>query len=156
MSTPGSVRSGEAASYTPPVAAPTSQPPRPRRVRVVRWQGIIPLTLVLALLYFGWALFGGRILRATLMDAGSDALGTQLDIQSVEVGLLATRIEIATAGGAMQGSPVTHASDVPVAVLREEELHSLALLAHVRKEQCEPHGITLAHRAPVPTRPDPQ
>jgi uncharacterized protein (TIGR03545 family) len=95
MSTPGSVRSGDAATYSPP--APSGDPSSPAharrtRKRLVRWEGIIPLTLVLVALYVGWTLFGGRIVRATLVDAGTDALGAQLDIGDVEIGLLSATL----------------------------------------------------------------
>ncbi|HET9454230.1 MAG TPA: TIGR03545 family protein [Gemmatimonadaceae bacterium] len=93
MSIPGSARSAElAAQYTPPA---TPEPPKKRkRARIFRWEGIIPIALLVALLVAGWQLFAGRIIRATLQDAGSDALGTQLDVGSVRVGLLATNVEI--------------------------------------------------------------
>jgi uncharacterized protein (TIGR03545 family) len=97
MSTPGSVRSaGGAAPYTPPAVNPEqgAETPKPRKTRIFRWQGIIPLVLVLALLAAGWQLFGGRVIRSTLEDAGTDALGAQLDIASVDVGLFATTVEI--------------------------------------------------------------
>ena len=100
MSTPGSVRSGEQSPYTPPATpgAPGAfQPPGSlggRRARIFRWQGIFPLLLGVALLYGGWTLFGGRVIRATLEEAGTEALGAQLDIGDVDLGLLATTLEI--------------------------------------------------------------
>ena len=99
MSTPGSGRSGSDAAAPPPAAASgedgrTGAGNRPRKTRIFRWQGIIPLLLVLALLVAGWRIFGGTIVRSTLEDAGSDALGAQLDIAGVRVGLLATTIDI--------------------------------------------------------------
>lgn len=63
-------------------------------MRLFRWQGIIPILIVIALLIAGWRLFAGRIIRSTLRDAGSDALGAQLDIGNVSVGLLATTVDI--------------------------------------------------------------
>ena len=94
MSIPGSARSADlAAQYTPPAGSP--EPTKKRtRTRIFRWEGIIPIVLLVALLVAGWQLFAGRIIRATLEDAGTDALGTQLDVGSVSVGLLATNVEI--------------------------------------------------------------
>lgn len=97
MSTPGSVRSGESSPYAPP-AAPASGngagTPRPKRTRIFRWEGIIPLALGLVLLGAGWRLFGGRIVRATLSEAGTKALGAQLDIDRVDIGLASTTLAI--------------------------------------------------------------
>lgn len=95
MSIPGSARNADlAAQYTPPAGGPEPVTPKRKRTRIFRWEGIIPIVLVVALLVAGWQLFAGRIIRATLQDAGSDALGTQLDVGSVTVGLLATNVEI--------------------------------------------------------------
>jgi len=110
MSIPGSDRSTDAsAQYSPGTGSrePKAESREPRaesrepnaesrrkRTRIFRWEGIIPIVLVVALLVAGWQLFAGRIIRATLEDAGSDALGTQLDIGSVSVGLLATNVQI--------------------------------------------------------------
>lgn len=98
MSTPGSVRSGESSPYAPP-AGPRSGnagagAARPKRTRVFRWEGIIPLLLVLVLLVAGWSLFGGRIIRATLTEAGTKALGAQLDIDRVDLGIASTTLAI--------------------------------------------------------------
>src|SRR3954471_14429750 len=95
MSTPGSVRSGDRASYTPP--APKSQgngEPRPRRTRIFRWEGIIPLVLGLALACIGWTLFGERSIRSTITEAGSKALGAELDIADLKIRALATTVEL--------------------------------------------------------------
>ena len=96
MSIPGSAHSaGASAQYTPPAGKPEPKAEsRRKRTRIFRWEGIIPIVLVVVLLVAGWQLFAGRIVRATLQDAGSDALGTQLDIGSVSVGLLATNVQI--------------------------------------------------------------
>ena len=96
MSIPGSARSTDAsAQYTPPAESrePKAESRR-TKTRIFRWQGIVPILLLVALLVAGWQLFAGRIIRATLQDAGSDVLGTQLDVGSVSVGLLATNVEI--------------------------------------------------------------
>lgn len=76
MSTPGSGRSGEG------------------RTPIFRWKGIIPLVLVVGLLCAGWLLLAGRIVRATLSEAGTKALGAQLDIAKVDIGLVKTSLTI--------------------------------------------------------------
>lgn len=78
MSTAGSNRSAET----------------PRRVRIVRWQGIIPITLALALFVIGWTLFADVVVRGTLSEAGSKALGAQLDIGAMNIRTLATAVDL--------------------------------------------------------------
>lgn len=85
-----------ATASTSPLPPPTDPDPapRPRRRRVFRWQGIIPLLLFVALLVAGWILFSGRIVRATLTEAGTKALGAQLDIERVDIGLRAATVTL--------------------------------------------------------------
>lgn len=98
MSTPGSVRSGEQSRYTPPVPLGSkgagNGESKPRRTRVFRWQGIIPLTLGLVLLFVGWMLFGERTIRDTITEAGTKALGTQLDIGELKIHTIASTVEL--------------------------------------------------------------
>jgi len=77
MSTAGSVRSGE----------------KPPRVRIFRWQGIIPIALSFALFAVGWTLFADRVARGTISEAGTKALGAQLDIASLDIRAFATLVE---------------------------------------------------------------
>jgi len=94
MSTPGSVRSGDASpAFTPPApGAGTPGPHTRKRTRVFRWEGIIPAALGLVLLAGGWLLFGERIVRGILSEAGTKALGAQLDIAGVDLGFGTVRI----------------------------------------------------------------
>lgn len=95
MSTAGSVRSGAASPYTP--AAPGSGAPdtaKRKRTRLFRWQGIVPVVLVAALLVLGWTLLADRIVRGTLTEAGTKALGAQLDIDAVTIRTVGTSIEM--------------------------------------------------------------
>src|SRR5437867_3001775 len=73
---------------------PGLAPTTPRRTRIFRWQGIIPLALIFALLLGGWVLFGDRVVRNTMSEAGSKALGAELDIASVSIRSLATTVEL--------------------------------------------------------------
>ncbi len=97
MSTAGSTRNGEQSKYTPPAAdigGPPGASSKKRKRQIFRWQGIIPIVLVLAILYFGWTLFGARVIRATIVEAGSKAMGTQLDIADLDIRTLATTVEV--------------------------------------------------------------
>ena len=96
MSTAGSVRSGGAAAYGPPTSrgAPPNEPARPRRVAIFRWKGIIPFLLGLAVVAAVWLLFADRILRGTLEETGTKALGTELDIASLRIDAARTAVEL--------------------------------------------------------------
>ncbi|HJU67170.1 MAG TPA: hypothetical protein VJ650_02910 [Gemmatimonadaceae bacterium] len=62
-----------------------SEPPARKRVRLVRWQGIVPLALLLVGLVAFWLFFGDRVVRQTAAEAATKALGTQVDIASLQV-----------------------------------------------------------------------
>ena len=96
MSTAGSVRSGEASSYTPPAPGAGNGPEasKARRTRIFRWQGIIPIALLGALFVAGWSIFADRIMRGAVIEAGSKALGAQLDIAGFELRLFGTTLEM--------------------------------------------------------------
>src|SRR5688572_2937496 len=88
MSIPGSARTdaGQDARYAPRAGGtPPGEPRSPRRKRLVRWQGLIPLGLLLVALVAFWFLFGDRVVRQTAAEAATKALGTQVDIASLEV-----------------------------------------------------------------------
>ena len=96
MSTAGSGRSGEApaardagaGSFAPPAAepvAPEATPPRRRRTRIVRWEGLLPIALLLVLFAIGYLLFGEPVARQTLAQAATQALGTQVDVRSLDL-----------------------------------------------------------------------
>ena len=95
MSTVGSSRSGEHAPLTPPESrprAPGAKPPK--KTRIFRWQGIIPIVVVSTLLFIGWRLLAERVVRGTISEAGTKALGAQLDLGAVKLRVLATTIEL--------------------------------------------------------------
>ena len=85
MSTAGSVRSGDAAAYTPRTSTSGPGDTRRQRVAIFRWKGIIPLVLGLALVFAVWLLFAERIVRGALEEAGTKALGTELDVAGVSI-----------------------------------------------------------------------
>ena len=99
MSTAGSTRSGgDLSAYTPPDSKqPGSEKPGTgarKATRIFRWQGIIPLVVVAALVALGWALLSDRIVRSTLSEAGTKALGSQLDIASLRIRTFSTSLEL--------------------------------------------------------------
>ena len=96
MSTAGSTRSGEQSQYTPPAQGSGGPPSasRPGKTKIFRWQGILPLLAVLLLVALGWTLFGERAIRATITEAGTKALGAQLDIADLDISALNTTVEL--------------------------------------------------------------
>ena len=95
MSTAGSVRSGDAPIYAPPDAGgPPQRQIAKRRVALFRWKGIIPLVLGLALVAAVWLVFADRLLRSTTEEAGTKALGTELDVASLHLDLVHTSIQL--------------------------------------------------------------
>jgi uncharacterized protein (TIGR03545 family) len=96
MSTAGSTRSAELSAYTPPgkTGDGGQQTGGRKRSRVFRWQGIIPLVVVSVLVALGWTLLSDRIARATLSEAGTKALGAQLDIAELNIRTFSTSLEI--------------------------------------------------------------
>ena len=96
MSTPGSVRSGEQSQYSPDTAREAGSGKREAnaRTRIFRWKGIIPVALGFVLVYFGWALFGERTIRDTITEAGTKALGTQLDIADLKIHAFTSTVEL--------------------------------------------------------------
>ena len=93
MSTAGSVRSDAASPYGPPAAPPNELAGR-RRVRVFRWRGIIPLVLGLALVGVLWLLFGEHTLRTTMEEAGTKALGAELDVADLRIHVAESAVEL--------------------------------------------------------------
>jgi uncharacterized protein (TIGR03545 family) len=60
------------------------QAPR-RPTRIFRWQGLIPATLIFTGVAAGWFLFAPRVVAGTLEEAGTEALGAQLDVGAVDI-----------------------------------------------------------------------
>ncbi len=96
MSTPGSARTevGQGAIYTPETSAPAAEQKPRNRVRLVRWQGLVPLALLLLVLIAFWLVFGDRVVRQTAAEAATKALGTQVDIASLQVRESESSIEL--------------------------------------------------------------
>ena len=102
MSIAGSVRNDDEAPRLAPPAepallAPPAEPPVPprrRRPRLVRWEGLIPLVLVLGLLAVAWLLFGDWLARRWLQEAASQALGTEVDVGELRLDARHTALEL--------------------------------------------------------------
>jgi uncharacterized protein (TIGR03545 family) len=60
-----------------------------------RWQGIIPIVVAGALVVLVWLFFAERILRNTMEEAGTKALGTELDVADLKIHLMQSAIELA-------------------------------------------------------------
>lgn len=92
----GAVSAGAtpAPAYTPGSTATRPTLPRKPRVRIVRWRGVIPLVLVVVLLVVGWILFADRVARSTFVDAASDALGTEVDLDALHIDATHTAIAL--------------------------------------------------------------
>jgi uncharacterized protein (TIGR03545 family) len=98
MSTAGSVRSGSTPAYGPPAAGsgtPPAESSGRKRQALFRWRGIIPIVLAGALVAFVWLFVAERILRSTMEEAGTKALGAEVDVADVKIHLTQSAIEIA-------------------------------------------------------------
>ncbi|MFN2566753.1 MAG: hypothetical protein ABR499_17285 [Gemmatimonadaceae bacterium] len=104
MSTAGSTRSGTTVPgshfQVPRGSSPGTgfaklgAPLPARRNRIVRWRGLIPATLVLLGATAGWLLFGELLVEDTLEEAGTEALGAEVDIAGVDVDERRTTLEL--------------------------------------------------------------
>jgi uncharacterized protein (TIGR03545 family) len=60
----------------------------------VRWQGLIPLALLLVLLGLFWLVFGDRVAEQTAEEAATKLLGTQVDIESLTIHETESTVEL--------------------------------------------------------------
>jgi uncharacterized protein (TIGR03545 family) len=96
MSTAGSVRSPGVVPYGPPDGSPAPDDTTAgrRRIAVFRWRGIIPLVLALAVIAGAYLLFAERVIRSTLEEAATKALGTETDIANLGIHLSQSAVEL--------------------------------------------------------------
>ena len=94
MSTPGFVRRDESAPDPTGNTGKGNAETARKRARVFRWEGIVPLALLLVLLGAGWMVFGERAIRDTVTEAGTKALGTQLDIAGLKIRSFVSTVEL--------------------------------------------------------------
>jgi uncharacterized protein (TIGR03545 family) len=82
-------------AYGPPAGgSPPNDAPTTKRVPIFRWRGIIPLVLGLALVGVVYLLFAERALRGTLEEAGTKALGTELDVARLQIHATSSAVEL--------------------------------------------------------------
>jgi uncharacterized protein (TIGR03545 family) len=91
---PGAQVLGPRPPHLGPATADLGPSRRRPRTRIVRWQGLIPATLALAALALGWLLFGGRVVKSAVEEAGSKALGAAVDIAGVDIEERRTTVEL--------------------------------------------------------------
>jgi uncharacterized protein (TIGR03545 family) len=96
VSTAGSTRRDSLGSaYTPPGPGAAGRgAPGAKRVRWLRWQGILPIVLLFVVVFGVWRLFAERVIRGTLSEAATKALGAQVDIADLDIGVLTPRLEL--------------------------------------------------------------
>ena len=68
---------------------------RPTRLRIFRWQGIVPLLLAVALIAAAYALFLDRLVENTTEEASTKFLGAQVDLDGVRIRTRETTIDLA-------------------------------------------------------------
>ena len=71
------------------------KPPARARIRLIRWEGIIPFLVVVMLLVGGWIIFADRIIQSSMSEAFTKALGTQVDVSGLHLTLNNTTLQIA-------------------------------------------------------------
>jgi uncharacterized protein (TIGR03545 family) len=108
MSTAGSgLNNPPGPGYTPPPAPaavradgsiaddrPPNAPNVRRRRGIIRWRGLIPLTLLALAGVVLWLTIGPALLRDTMEEAATKFLGTQVDIGHLDVDLRSTTLEL--------------------------------------------------------------
>jgi len=89
-------------SYTPDTSTkPAEKKEKPRkRTRVVRWNGVIPLAVIIALLAVLYMLFADDVAKSVISQSATDLLGTEVDIAKLEIletqpGIVLHGVEIA-------------------------------------------------------------
>lgn len=97
MSTPGSVPGDRPATAGSPRrfdAPPPAGGAKPRKPRLIRWQGLIPFALLLAVLGFIWLAFGDRIVEQTTEEASTEFLGAHVELEGVRINETETSIGV--------------------------------------------------------------
>jgi uncharacterized protein (TIGR03545 family) len=97
MSTAGSVPDA-------PDGAPPPPAPLKKRPPFFRWRGVIPLVVAFALVAAWWMVFGERVVRTSIEDASTQALGTHVDVGRVTIDVRGATLE-------MRGLQVADPSD---------------------------------------------
>jgi uncharacterized protein (TIGR03545 family) len=89
MSTPGSGPDAAAAGAEQATPATPggerTEAPRRKKGGVFRWQGVIPLALLLALIAVAYLLFADRLAEETAEEVATELLGAQVDLASLRI-----------------------------------------------------------------------
>jgi uncharacterized protein (TIGR03545 family) len=94
VSTAGSSPSGDPPAGPPAEGAAARATGRRKRTRIFRWQGIIPIVVVAALAIVFWVFVAERIMRGTIEEAATKALGAQFDLGDLKIRTFATTVEL--------------------------------------------------------------
>ncbi|HUF25503.1 MAG TPA: hypothetical protein VMM18_00880 [Gemmatimonadaceae bacterium] len=65
-----------------------------RRPPIIRWRGLIPFMLGVALLCIGWILFGERLVQETTEEATTDLLGARVELSGVRIDEARTTVNL--------------------------------------------------------------
>jgi uncharacterized protein (TIGR03545 family) len=112
MSTAGSGHR-HVSGYGPQVAngpKPVTGSPRPAARRLFRWQGIFALLFFAVVIGGGWLLFADLIIKSTIAEAATKALGVEVAIDKLHLGLSDLSLDI-------RGFTVAHPRDSMMNVL---------------------------------------
>jgi uncharacterized protein (TIGR03545 family) len=93
-----------------------SEGPTKKSSGFFRWKGIFALLFFVAVLIGGWILFADAILKSTIAEAATKALGVEVAIDQVHLSLSGTSLDI-------RGFTVAHPSDPMVNVLDVGHAH---------------------------------
>jgi uncharacterized protein (TIGR03545 family) len=134
-------------------AAPASIAAKPARRRMIRWKGVIPLVLAIALFVIGYILFAEPIVRDTMEEAASKMLGTHVEID--ELKLHETRPAV-TLAGIRIADPFDRMKNLIEASRIELELEQEPLLERkIVIKQLSIDGVQVGTRRTTPAPPAP-
>ena len=92
---PGSAFQAPGAPTSLGPASPERGPQAPRRrTRLVRWRGLIPASLLVIALTVAWLVFGGRVVKAVVEEAGTETLGAAVEVAGVQIEERSAAVEL--------------------------------------------------------------
>lgn len=77
-----------------PAAASATAGAARRRTGVIRWQGLIPMALILIVLVGGWKLFGARLIGRAIVSGGSSLVGSQVDVGGLSIHFIPPSVDV--------------------------------------------------------------
>jgi uncharacterized protein (TIGR03545 family) len=134
--------------------APGALPARPRaRGGIVRWRGIIPLLLAIALFAIGYALFAEPIVRDTTAEAASKLLGTHVEIDRVTLHETRPAVELAGIRIADPFDPMQNLFEAGRIAVALEQKPLLERKLVIRQLSIEGVRVGTARATPAPPAP---